>query len=327
VLAIRLAPRPLSDGTVLELEPGVLELEPGEVKVNLQLLNNRVWQMSGGERAAVEGVLSQLKPNLSVEIGTAEGGSLDRIAAYSSSVHSFDLVPPQLRAEQAAKVTIHTGDSHELLPIELDGFAKRGENVDFVMLDGDHSSAGVRRDLEDLLNSEALATTVILIHDTNNETVRVGLDSVHYDVWPKVAHVDLDFVPGYVFSEERLRYQLWGGLGIVIVDSSRLAYASASSVGDRYFSASQLLAIARDVLVEEERQRASGDGLDGNGSEPDQEEKLVRYIGQLEEEILRLTSVSAHHEAVWRGMMNSTSWKITTPLRAGVALARRRDRT
>jgi hypothetical protein len=272
---------------------------------------------------------------LSVEIGTAEGGSLDRIAAYSSSVHSFDLVPPQLSAEHATNVTLHTGDSHELLPIELDGFAKRGENVDFVMLDGDHSSAGVRRDLEDLLNSEALATTVILIHDTTNETVRSGLDSVHYDVWPKVAHVDLDFVPGYVFSEERVRYQLWGGLGVVIVDSSRLAYASASSVEDRYFSTSQLLAVARDALVQQESPGASGGRPDGNESEPghedestpDQEEKLLGYIGQLEEEILRLTSVSAHHEAVWRGMMNSLSWKITSPLRAGVALARRRRGT
>src|SRR5262249_34240909 len=137
---------------------------------------------------------------------------------------------------------------------------------------------------------------------------------------------DLDFVPGYVLRQEGLRYQLWGGLGIVIVDSSRLAYAAASPIGERYFSAAQLLAVARDALVAQEQRHGSRDRLDENESDPGQEEKLVRYIGELEEEILRLTSVSAHHEAVWRGMMNSVSWKVTSPLRAGASLARRRRR-
>ena len=50
-------------------------------------------------------------------------------------------------------VTLHTGDSHELLPPFLAELAEQGRNVDFVIVDGDHSSEGVRRDLEDLLNS------------------------------------------------------------------------------------------------------------------------------------------------------------------------------
>ena len=53
------------------------------------------WQMSFGERAAIEGVLAQLRPQLAIEIGTAEGGSLERIAAHSERVISFDLVEPQ----------------------------------------------------------------------------------------------------------------------------------------------------------------------------------------------------------------------------------------
>ena len=63
------------------------ELETGpqapSVGGPIELLRDSAWQMSYGERAGLEGVLSQLKPALAVEIGTAEGGSLARIAARS----------------------------------------------------------------------------------------------------------------------------------------------------------------------------------------------------------------------------------------------------
>jgi hypothetical protein len=280
------------------------------------------WQMSFGERAALEGILTQLKPALSLEIGTAEGGSLERIAAHSGEVHSFDLVPPQLSDAEAGHVNLHTGDSHELLPVVLARFADEQRNVDFVLIDGDHSAEGVRRDVEDLLNSSAIGNTAMLVHDTTNEMVRAGLDAIHYAAWPKVAHVNLDFVPGYIFSEERLRHELWGGLGVIIVDSSRLAYTAGPVVQERYYPAAQLFAKARDQLVGKRTVAEPRELQPPTGTES-LEPKLVSQIGELEHEILRLTSVSAHHEALWRGIMNSASWRITTPLRFVAARARR----
>jgi hypothetical protein len=56
-------------------------------------------QMSFGERAALEGILAQLRPRLAIEIGTAEGGSLSRIADYSAEVHSIDLTHDELSVE------------------------------------------------------------------------------------------------------------------------------------------------------------------------------------------------------------------------------------
>src|SRR5438445_13898392 len=102
--------------------------------------------MSLGERAALEGVLSQLKPALSFEIGTAEGGSLRCIARHSAEVHSFDLVAPEHDVASSANVILHTGDSHELLPAELARCAEPGRNLDFVLVDGDPSAEGGRRD-------------------------------------------------------------------------------------------------------------------------------------------------------------------------------------
>src|SRR4051812_3963802 len=97
----------------------------------IELFERPEWQMTYGERVALEGTVSALHPALSLEIGTAQGGSLAQIAAHSDEVHSFDLVrPEELRVPE--NVTLHTGDSHELLPRLLAELSDSGRNVDFV---------------------------------------------------------------------------------------------------------------------------------------------------------------------------------------------------
>lgn len=197
-------------------------------------------QMSNGERAALEGVLSELRPRLAIEVGTAEGASLGRIAAHAAEVHSFDLFAAVLPAAELPHVTLHTGDSHELLAPFLAQLAEAGRNVDFVLVDGDHSSDGVRRDLQDLLDSPALGHTTILIHDTSNPTVRSGLDAVDYAARAKVVLVELDWIPGYVFTNPHFRDELWGGLGHIAIDADR-ASGESSPIQDRYVPIQPLL--------------------------------------------------------------------------------------
>ncbi len=215
----------------------------------LALLEHSEWQMSFGERAAMEGVLTQLRPQLSVEIGTADGGSLATIVRHSDEVHSFDLREPGPLADRFPDVHFHSGDSHALLPQVLATFAEAGRNVDFVLVDGDHSSDGVRRDAIDLLSSPAVSETIILLHDTANELVRHGLDRVPFEAHPKVAFVELDFVGGYVMSRSDLDGEIWGGLGLVWVSSRQPRYFSAVHESP-YYPAVQMLRAARDALFE-----------------------------------------------------------------------------
>jgi hypothetical protein len=112
------------------------------------------WQMPLGDRAVLEGVLTQIKPSLSVEIGTAQGGSLERIAAHSDEVHALDL-SDELLFECPPNAEFHMGDSARILPELLAGFASEGRNIDFALVDGDHSPAGVKSDLDALLASRA----------------------------------------------------------------------------------------------------------------------------------------------------------------------------
>jgi cephalosporin hydroxylase len=130
--------------------------------------------MSFGERAPVEGVLAQLRPRLALEIGTAEGGSLARIASYSAEVHSIDLSRAELAAEVPGNVRLHTGPSDRVLPPLLEGFCASSRLLDFALVDGDHSFDGVRTDLRLLLGSPCTARSVILVHDSTNAEVGPG---------------------------------------------------------------------------------------------------------------------------------------------------------
>ena len=127
----------------------------------LELFTRPEWQMALGERAAIAGVLAHVRPRLAVELGTAQGGSLRTIAEWSEEVHSFDFAPTV--ADPPANATLHAGDSHALLSHLLAGFAEQGRNVDFVLVDGDHSSAGVRPDVLDPLSSPAVGRSAIVV--------------------------------------------------------------------------------------------------------------------------------------------------------------------
>jgi hypothetical protein len=224
---------------------------------NLAALFDGPQQMSVGERAALEGFLELAKPALAIEIGRAEGGSLRRIAAHSAEVHSLDLDAPAPELTELERVSFHTGDSHELLPRLLAKLAEERRNVDLVLVDGDHSAAGVRRDLEDLLASPAVGRTLILIHDTANQEVRAGVERVDIDRTAKVAYVDLDAVSGRLFRAAPLRNQLWGGLGLVVVDDGRARPPTEPARDQRFFDTAVLLREARARRVGRLREAAA----------------------------------------------------------------------
>jgi len=192
------------------------------------ILEPREWQMTLGERAALEGIVSALRPQLAIEIGTAEGGSLARIAANSGEVHSFDLAHSAERL-WPDNARLHSGDSHELLPAFLAELTDARRSVDFVLVDGDHTADGVRQDIEDLLASPAVDRTVIVIHDALNGEVRRGINAAGLSR-PEVVHHDLDFIPGHLSGSGEYEGHLWGGLGIAFVDRSGDAFAGLDSV-------------------------------------------------------------------------------------------------
>ncbi len=207
------------------------------------------WQMHYGERFALEGILATLKPELAIEIGRAEGGSLRRIAAHSGQVHSFDLVAEgeDLRRD-LDNVVFHTGDSAAQVPETLKELAAAGRHVDFALVDGDHSAEGVRRDALALLESDACRNTVIVFHDAANDDVRAGLESVRFEEHPKVGLSMLDFVPGFLVEKGVYAMHIWNGLGVVVLDDGR----TEPPITEPWrFDAAALQRRVRDLMVAE----------------------------------------------------------------------------
>ena len=182
------------------------------------------WMMQLGERFAFEGLLSQLKPRIAVEIGTWEGGSLRRIAPHAGHVHAFDIDERSVpHADALDNATLHLGDAAVEVPRALAELHARGEAVDFALVDGLHTYDAVQADARALLAAEACMATTIVFHDTAHAEVRRGLDDLKLDEHPKVGLWLPDFVPGYHVRDDatlpdEIRGRAFNGLGLLVLD-------------------------------------------------------------------------------------------------------------
>jgi hypothetical protein len=291
--------------------PEVLEHSP------LALTREGKSQMSFGERAALEGVLAQLHPRLAIEIGTAEGGSLARIASYSQEVHSIDLTHEPVEIAQDRRVIFHTGLSRQRLPELLTEFSDSGRAVDFALVDGDHSFEGVAGDLRTLLRSPSTARSTILVHDSMNEEVRAGIESVGLDGYEQVVYYELDFVPGYMYREGTALNSVWGGLCLILCDAQRSQGYSSSPRQWRYYEPYEAIHRMRAAIL---ASIAPDSDSPSAGDEPTQAESELRArLAVVEGELSRQTSAL---EVAY----SSHSWKLTAPVRAAAERIRARRR-
>ena len=146
----------------------------------------------------------------------ARGGAW-RASRHSDEVHALDLAA-DLIGELPANVTFHQGDSKVTLPALLAEFERDGRQVDFALVDGDHSLEGARADLSALLASTAVTSAVILAHDSFNPFVRAGLQQALAAFPGKATDVEIDFVSGRMTRSGPVAGQLWGGFALIIVD-------------------------------------------------------------------------------------------------------------
>ncbi|WDZ80927.1 class I SAM-dependent methyltransferase (plasmid) [Ensifer adhaerens] len=184
---------------------------------------NQNWHMQFSERAALLHVLSRLRPEISIEIGTFQCGSLRPIAAASKRVFTFDIDENQHRISPLfPNVTFVTGDSATTLPPIIDQLNEGREDVNFILVDGSHEESGVRSDLLQCARYvPKRRPTMILAHDSANPIVRTGILTVPWNDFPHVHTVDLDFVPGMLYDRPDINGQIWGGLAAVLMMPER----------------------------------------------------------------------------------------------------------
>ena len=178
----------------------------------------REWMMSPADRKALLAIVDRLRPKVAVEVGTAQGGSLEAIARLCGKVYSIDIDPAcaRLAADKAfANVELVTGDSKQALPELLKKIAKRHEHPALVLLDGSFETAAVKADIEAVLAGLGMpkGETVILIHDSFHPRCRVGIRGAGWAKCKYVRSVEVDHVPG----TQGTNGHLWNGLAMAVL--------------------------------------------------------------------------------------------------------------
>jgi hypothetical protein len=191
---------------------------------------------------------------------------------------------------------------------------KLGTNVDFALVDGDHTAAGVERDVRDLLASDAIRSTVVVFHDTMNDEVRAGLRRIDYAAEPKVACCDIDFVAGQLNHGGDFHNQLWGGLGVMVVDSENARAGATLPISRNAYALFDLVAPVRDALVAHERRGGTTD-----------EDSIREVLAPLRIDDAPSAAVQAELADLRRRyaqVVRSRSWRMTAPLRTAARAVR-----
>jgi hypothetical protein len=180
------------------------------------------WQMSSAERLALCGIAARLKPDVALEIGTYQGGSLQVLACNAKRVISLDIdeMVKNRLAGRFGNVEFLTGNSGEVLDSLVDELNRAQTSVGLVLVDGDHSREGVRRDLSHVLRLNVRKPMAVLMHDTFNPEVRAGVLDVSWANNPHVHELDLDVCSGVFFSkafDTAAAKSMWGGIGCALL--------------------------------------------------------------------------------------------------------------
>jgi hypothetical protein len=183
------------------------------------------WLMTRWEKYALHSLLQWLRPANSLEIGTYRGGSLQMIARHSARVISVDLLeePRQTLSNHFNNVDFRVGDSSVLVPQVISELQVSPEALNFVLIDGDHSTEGVKRDIESVLKYRPKGQLFIVMHDSFHPPCREGMLQANWTANPFVHYVELDFVPGVYFRDGFGTVRpgsMYGGFGLARLEAT-----------------------------------------------------------------------------------------------------------
>jgi hypothetical protein len=175
--------------------------------------------MTRAERFSLIHLLRVFKPKFSLEIGTYKGGSLQVLSRYSERVLSID-IDPGVAANLGGmfpNVEFRSGDSAKLLPGVVKELNESGEDLGFVLVDGDHSESGVKRDVEALLDLVPKQPICIVMHDGFHPPCRAGMRSAAWADCPFIHYVELDFVSGVFLPDRSFAESMYGGFALALM--------------------------------------------------------------------------------------------------------------
>lgn len=210
-----------------------------------QLQSTDTWKMNQAEKIFIFYFLEKIKPEISIEIGTRYGGSLKPISSHSQKVFSFDIYHGAVNKTDFSNVEFITGNSRETVPKTITELNHSEKNLEFVLIDGDHSKNGVKSDIENILRYEPKKPLYILIHDSFNPVCRSGILEANWNGSPYVHFVDIDFLHGTMYEKEIFGSQMWQGFtfALLLPEKRKSKLSLSKSQEFTYESAVQILSL------------------------------------------------------------------------------------
>ena len=178
------------------------------------------WQMSRCEKYAFASLIETVNPDVAIEIGTYQGGSLQIISKNARKVYSIDTSPKCKKTlkDHFDNVEFLTGNSKQLLPNLLKSIkSNKDESLGFVLIDGDHTTEGVRNDINAVLQYEPDCPVYIVFHDSFHPPCRKGILTADWQQCSYVHYVEVDFIPGtyhYQAFDTAKPRSMYGGLSV-----------------------------------------------------------------------------------------------------------------
>lgn len=180
------------------------------------------WQMTRPEKYAFDQILKIAEPETAIEIGTYRGGSLQNVAQAAKHVYSLDIDPSckETLGGRFPNVDFRTGDSKKTIGEVLAEIRDRRRSLGFVLVDGDHSAAGVQGDVAALLQHVPTRDVYVVMHDSFNPDVRSGIVGIDWARCPYAHFVEVDFIPGVYHKQTFDTAQagsMWGGFAMAVL--------------------------------------------------------------------------------------------------------------
>jgi predicted O-methyltransferase YrrM len=178
------------------------------------------------ELTALGEILAARRPERALEIGTARGGTLfflTRLAAPQATIISVDLPGGKLAggysrtrawlykrfARRTQRLQLLQGDSHRRDMLGRVKAALRGQELDYLFIDGDHTYEGVKQDFE-LYAPLVRKGGVIALHDIAEHPATAGCEVSRFWTQIKSQHRHAEIIKD--------RQQRGYGIGVLYVD-------------------------------------------------------------------------------------------------------------
>ncbi len=187
--------------------------------LDLLTISDDEWLMFHGERLALAGLLSQLRPAVAIEVGVFHGAATRLLANYARQVYALDIDPSvrdHLARHNLKNVECIIGDSGQTIPALLDRLEHSGQGWDFVLIDASHETDSVRRDCQSFLRRPP-GDCYLLAHDSFNPDCRRGIATAGWLDFEYCHYFDIDLLNGILGRRPRFYRQMWGGFALAVL--------------------------------------------------------------------------------------------------------------